>query len=221
MAMLTRVLTLTALTCIIAYMPNAVASEQGAIIFSQRCVLCHGSQGMGEGPLPMSLKNYPSANLLHGTIQQTRSDVLNTITNGSNKTEFMPPWKDELSKEEINQVTDFVMLLRDDLSQGLKTLKQIEEKKAKSISDGKIVYETRCILCHGKTGLGDGRMSRVVKNPPPFNLTKSLMPPAYLKSIIQNGGEPLGRSKQMPPWKDQLNDKEVDAVIQFILTLRK
>lgn len=215
------VITIGFISGLIMVSAQVLGADSGAQLFSQRCVLCHGKQGMGEGPLPMSLKSYPSANLLHGTITQSREDVFNIIQDGSSKTPFMPPWKDELSKDEITKLTDFVMLLRTDLSSALTALKKVEDTKAKSISDGRIVYETRCILCHGQTGLGDGRMSRVVKNPPPFNLTKSIMPAVYLKSIIEKGGEAMGRSKQMPPWSDQLSDKEIDAVIEYIITLRK
>ena len=34
----------------------------GAKVFITRCTLCHGSDGMGEGPLPLITGNYPSTN---------------------------------------------------------------------------------------------------------------------------------------------------------------
>ncbi len=197
-----------------------LAEESAARLFSDRCVLCHGKQGMGEGPLPMSLKNYPSTNLLHNVIRQSRKDVLDTITNGSTRTSFMPPWKGELSHNQISLLADFVMTLRNHPADAMRQLKSLEDAKQKNLSDGKHVYETRCVLCHGLTGLGDGRMSRVVKNPPPFNLRKSVMPPLYLKNIITRGGEAMSRSVQMPPWGDQLSEKEIEAVIKYIVSLR-
>lgn len=197
------------------------AEVTGAKIFSDRCVLCHGSQGMGEGPLPMSLKNYPSANLLRNINKQSRNDIQYIISNGSEHTPYMPPWKGELSEEEISAVTEFIILLRSNIENALSLLNKVEQKKIKHITDGKKIYETRCVLCHGTSGLGDGRMSRVVNNPPPFNLTKSVMPPDYLKAIIKKGGEAMSRSKQMPPWGDQLNDQEINSVVEYILTFRK
>jgi len=195
--------------------------KDGAQLFSERCVLCHGSQGMGEGPLAMSLKDYPSTNLLHSILLQTRQNVMDIIRNGSGATYLMPPWKNELNDLEIEEVTDFVMLLRSEPASALGQLSALESHKQKSISDGQKIYRIRCVLCHGNEGLGDGRMKKVVKNPPPFNLTLSQMPRAYLKEIITKGGEPLARSYQMPPWGDQLTSKEIDAVVDYIMTLRK
>lgn len=196
-------------------------SNLGAMVFSERCVLCHGSKGMGEGPLPMSLRDYPSANLLSDMTKNTRQEVLETIQYGSGRTPFMPPWKDELSAETLSAVTDFILLLRSDSSQALKQLASVEEIKQKNISDGKRIFATRCVLCHGPKGLGDGRMRKVIKSPPPFNLTLSRLPKDDLKNIITNGGEAVWRSPQMPPWGDQLSSKEIDAVIEYIVTLRK
>jgi cytochrome c oxidase cbb3-type subunit 3 len=195
--------------------------NEGATIFSERCVLCHGSQGMGEGALAMSLKDYPSTNLLHNIKSQTKEDVVDVVANGSGIESFMPPWKDELSKEQIASVSEFIMFMREDSKQALEVISSLENKKQKSISDGKRVYDTRCVLCHGATGLGDGRMRRVIKSPPPFNLTLSRMPESYLKLIVSEGGGALNRSPQMPPWKDQLTAKEIEAVAAYIVTLRK
>jgi mono/diheme cytochrome c family protein len=36
----------------------------GALQFQHRCAICHGSDGLGEGPLPMLIANYPNTNLM-------------------------------------------------------------------------------------------------------------------------------------------------------------
>ena len=63
-------------------------------------------------------------------------------------------------------------------------------------------------------------MSKIIKNPPPYNLTLSALPDKYLKQIITQGGRAVGRSYQMPPWKDELSEEEVDSAIIYIKTLR-
>ena len=85
---------------------------------------------------------------------------------------------------------------------------------------GRRIYESRCALCHGKSGLGDGRMAKIVKAPPPYNLTLSVMPDDYLKAIITRGGEAMGRSPQMPPWRDELSNAEIDQVMAYIKSFR-
>lgn len=60
----------------------------------------------------------------------------------------------------------------------------------------------------------------LLKNPPPFNLTLSRMPDAYLKKIIHGGGQGVGRSPRMPPWGTDLSGKEIESVILYIKKLR-
>jgi cytochrome c oxidase cbb3-type subunit 3 len=84
----------------------------------------------------------------------------------------------------------------------------------------KNVYETRRVLCHGEKGLGDGRMSKVIKTPPPYNLTLSRLPKSYLMDIVSKGGAQMQRSPQMPPWGEQLSPSEINSVVDYIMQLR-
>lgn len=201
--------------------PLMAEDNNGAKIFSERCVLCHGNNGMGEGLIPMTLDSYPSANLLNNKKTNSKSEIFNIISNGSDESIYMPPWKDELSKADITALTDFVLQLRNNTEQAIAQLSAIDNNQEKKVSTGKKLFDTRCALCHGAAGQGDGRMSKVINNPPPFNLTKSIMPPSYLKAIITNGGDAMGRSKQMPPWGEQLNNSEINALIKYIVSLRR
>ena len=89
-----------------------------------------------------------------------------------------------------------------------------------SMDLGGQVYESRCVQCHGMEGKGDGRLSKAIKNPPPFNLTMSVVSDDYLKQIILNGGEEMGRSPSMPPWRDKLSELQVNSVIIYLHSLR-
>ena len=131
-----------------------------------------------------------------------------------------PPWGDELSCVELNSVTKFVTHLRDDPENALKMLKSIAPDEEGSKELGRVVFETRCALCHGESGQGDGKMAKIIKDPPPFNLTQSVVPDNYLRLIITGGGAPIGRSPQMPPWQDELTATELDSVITYVKTLR-
>lgn len=196
----------------------------GAEIFIKRCALCHGSQGMGEGQIPLKIKDYPDTNIASAQKATTKEEIHDVIVYGGildNISQYMPPMGNELTWTELNSVSLFVQQLRESPKQAIELLSAASSKHLPKSNLGREVYQARCVLCHGKYGLGDGRMARVIKSPPPFNLTLSRAPKSYLSSIIVNGGEPIGRSPQMPPWGDQLSNEEVDSVVDYIISLRK
>lgn len=198
--------------------------EMGAEVFATRCVLCHGKQGMGEGRIPLKIKGYPKTNLASSNKTKTKNEIYNVIVYGGmreNISLYMPPMGNELTWSELESVSMFVFQLRKDPKGEINRLKAASKNIGKSIDLGRDIFKSRCVLCHGKYGFGDGRMSKIIKAPPPFNLTKSIMPLDYLKQIITKGGEPIGRSKQMPPWGGQLSPLEVDAVAEYVHTLRE
>lgn len=178
---------------------------------------------MGEGNLPLKLADYPNTNLFFDIKASSKNDIVARITYGFNENSpnlFMPPWKDELTSSQINALSNFILYLRANPESASHLLKDTLNKSPNQI-DGKQVFQSRCTLCHGSSGLGNGRMSKIIKSPPPFNLTLSKQPKSYLTKIIKKGGERMSRSPQMPPWGDQLTDKEIAAVVDYILTLRR
>lgn len=197
--------------------------ERGAEVFKQRCTLCHGAQGMGEGRIPLKIKNYPDTNIVNTSKAQTKDDIHNTIVYGGlleGIDKYMPPMGDELTWTEIESVAMFVFALRQDPEKHLAILRAKSDQSVSS-SLGRDTYSARCVLCHGKNGLGDGRMSKIIKSPPPFNLTVSAVPAEYIKLIVSKGGKELGRSEQMPPWGDQLSEDEINAVTEYLISIRE
>ena len=198
--------------------------ETGALVFKQRCVLCHGPSGMGEGLLPLRLAEYPNTNLRLNAKAVDRSKIHEAVVYGGTKgnlSNLMPPMGNELTWTEIESVVDFVMLLRTDVPIAQKLLDRTSSKIKANRRLGKQIYESRCVLCHGEFGEGDGRMAKVIKSPPPANLASSRLPDDYLKKIITQGGEGVSRSPQMPPWKDQFDSTELESVIIYIKALRE
>ena len=197
--------------------------ELGAKVYGSRCVLCHGNKAMGEGILPMRLKEYPDTALLEPRLAKTRQDILQVTVLGphfNGASSYMPPFGKELSWSELESVSDFVVLLRSDKTKAYDMLGSVEGIETATRKLGRQVYTTRCVLCHGDFGEGDGRMSKLLKNPPPADLTASRVPENYLKDIIVKGGEAMGRSKHMPPWGDQLTAAEIDSLILYVISIR-
>ena len=90
--------------------PNAaVASGSGAAIYAQRCALCHGAEGRGDGPAAASLNPKPR-NHTDGSYMnsQTNDQLLTVIRDGKGA---MPAWKSVLSEEEIQAVLQHVRTL--------------------------------------------------------------------------------------------------------------
>lgn len=198
--------------------------KYGAEIYKGRCVLCHGNQGHGDGMLPLSIKNYPHTNLHENKYGSDLDSIRHSLIYGGSRNAMsieMPPWGDELTYTQINSVALFVSLMISEPEKANKLLESTTVKSHASIKAGRNLFNNFCSLCHGKNGEGDGKMARIIKNPPPFNLTLSRAPDTYLKDIINKGGEAMGRSPRMPPWFEQLSKTEVQSVILFLKTLRK
>ena len=194
----------------------------GAAVFQERCSLCHGSDGMGEGALPLSVKEYPATNLLEPRTTYDDESLRRAITEGplfAGISPMMPPWGDELTATQLDSVVMFVALLRKDTESALMTARNAAKINKPSLKFGRAVFRGRCALCHGTEAKGNGRMAERL-NPKPVNLTLSRAPDSYLKTIITLGGGEVGRSPRMPTWGDHLTDAEIDSLILHINTLR-
>jgi mono/diheme cytochrome c family protein len=83
---------------------TAAAADLGARVFEQRCVLCHGKAGVGDGTAAAALNPKPR-NLRDAAYMSSRTDdqLLEIIRNGKGA---MPAWgkNNALSEEEIQAV---------------------------------------------------------------------------------------------------------------------
>jgi mono/diheme cytochrome c family protein len=85
------------------------SGDLGAQVYAQRCVLCHGATGHGDGPAAASLNPHPR-NHTDGSYMNTRTDaqLLEVIRHGKGA---MPAWGSVLSEEEIQAVLKHVRSL--------------------------------------------------------------------------------------------------------------
>lgn len=171
---------------------------RGGIVFKSYCKLCHGERGDG---LARAARLYDKLNL---EIRQRPVEYYEKIIREGGlavqRSEFMPPWQEELSDEQIADVVAYLSVVTN------------QEKR------GEAVFKANCILCHGVKGDGKGRAS-VLFNPPPANLTASDKNDEYKKMIITYGGAAMGRSPVMPVWGEQLSAQEIDDVVKYLRTL--
>ena len=72
-------------------------------------------------------------------------------------------------------------------------------------TSGKKIFETNCVRCHGNDGT-KGKFGAK-------NLQKTNLPDSELQRIISNG------KRVMPAWKNELSDKEIESVKEYIKIL--
>jgi len=194
----------------------------GALLFQQRCTICHGSDGLGEGPLSLISLDYPSANLLSPRVATNADSIRRAIADGplyADISAMMPPWRDELTPTEIEALTQYVVFLRQDMEAALRLSRTVATQLEPSAKLGRNIFVGRCSVCHGRDGMGSGRLGQRLL-PKASNLVQSRAPDGYLRSIIAQGGEALGRSSKMPVWDMELIATEIDSLVLHINALR-
>jgi len=168
---------------------------RGGIVFKHYCGVCHGSTGNGES---RASKLYGKRTL---KITQMSHEFYEKIIRfggkAVGKSAFMPPWNEELSEEQIQDVVAYLSVIKS------------------NVRRGEVIFKTNCILCHGVNADGKGRAAKLF-NPPPADLTHSDKNSEYKEMIIRYGGKAMGRSDVMPAWSGQLTEQEIKDVVDYL-----
>lgn len=86
-------------------------ARKGKTVYEKSCVLCHGPQGRGDGPVGKTVTP-PAADFTSAASKKrTDAELLATIENGRPPT-AMVGWKGQLSEAEIQDVLAYVKSLR-------------------------------------------------------------------------------------------------------------
>ncbi len=91
-----------------------------------------------------------------------------------------------------------------------------EKKRSTSAKKGKKIFDTRCFICHGKSGKGDGAAAARL-NPKPANLTSERVQNQVDGEIfwkISNG------KGAMPKWEALFSEEERWDLVNYIRTLK-
>ncbi|MDP2645361.1 MAG: cytochrome c [Desulfobacterales bacterium] len=89
------------------------AVKEGKRLFLHLCSPCHGESGTGDGIYWGSALNIAPADLTKLTAAQS-STIFKTVKYGSgaqNKSKLCPPWKNNISDEEIEYIVSYVETL--------------------------------------------------------------------------------------------------------------
>ena len=187
-------------------------SFDGYRIFRTNCVVCHGLDGTGNGPLASKLETKP-ADLTNNDRLMKKSDrelfkiIEGTAPHGQVSGD-MPQWGLAIPQTQIRSLLTYVRYLHSS-----------KHPVSGDPEMGKRVYEDNCTICHGADGKGKGTIAEIYDMEPADHTDASIlnrMSNEKIHSIIVDGTK---GAKLMPGWKDILSDKEIEDVISYIRLL--
>lgn len=84
---------------------------------------------------------------------------------------------------------------------------------AQTMQEGKALYETYCLVCHGEYGKGDGPISSKIPTPPAYTSDRLMQfPPGRIFHVVT-----LGTGK-MPSYASQLSGDERWKIVTYVHT---
>jgi cytochrome c oxidase cbb3-type subunit 3 len=95
---------------------------------------------------------------------------------------------------------------------------------AADLAGAKKSFDTFCTKCHGPAGKGDGPAAATLTTKP-----RDLTDCTRMKDItddtafraIKEGGQSVSLSKDMPAWKDGMEDEEIHDLVAYVRSLCK
>jgi cytochrome c553 len=82
-------------------------------------------------------------------------------------------------------------------------------------AEGRVLFETFCVVCHGARGDGDGPLVPKIPNPPAYSSERvRTMPPGQVFHVMTVG------SGRMPPYASQISSAERWKIAAYVQTLQ-
>jgi high-affinity iron transporter len=167
----------------------------GRATYVKSCAGCHGTSGLGDGPLARKMKPPPPALGDAAAMRQSTPALHYRIVSVGVAGTPMVSWANALTPDQRWDVVWYVHMMRN----------------AASVAEGEGLYVQRCAGCHGATGASDGVLSSALAKLPAelssmgWQVERS---DAQLADAIRNGI----RGTAMPPSRE-LSDAEVYALV--------
>jgi high-affinity iron transporter len=116
-------------------------TERGRQIYERSCASCHGTEGLGDGPMAVGMDPPPLPIGSAPDMVDATPTLLFRVLSVGIKNTAMTGWADELSVDERWDVVAYLHKLRASDADRL---------------EGEGLFLQRCASCHGVTGSGDG-----------------------------------------------------------------
>jgi mono/diheme cytochrome c family protein len=205
----------------------------GQRIYAQRCAVCHGPDGRGNGPAAPSLIPRPrdftlgQYNYKSTAVGQPPSDddLIHVVSNGL-QASAMPYWHDLLSEGEIREVVAYIKRLSpvfDGPPPEPLVVPPGVPPDAASIARGRELYVDGCAECHGPDGRGNTTLQDAKDYPV---ITRDLTAPW----TFRGGSQPeqlwlrltTGMTfSPMPSFADATTPEERWDLVNYVLSLAR
>ncbi len=116
--------------------PDPVAGKH---IYQQACAVCHGDDGMGNGPQAASLPSAPAALAAPDELRAAVPAERFLVVTEGDVAHGMPPFANTLTARQRWDVLAYIYTLG---------------TAPQTLAQGQALYEQRCLECHGSRGLG-------------------------------------------------------------------
>ena len=207
-------------------MPADTDLMRGRQVYLQRCWMCHGDAGQGEGPDGKHLSPVPANFTEPDPKKFPDSEWYWKVSHGIGNA-AMPQWRLLLSEEDRWAAIKYVKAtfvnpsepkdVSDEIPPAYQALDPAPSAvTSETMAAGKSLYDNLCLECHGKAAEGDGPSGTLLL-PTPANLTED---PAYSGGLDfwywridagvvgDNGTHPTA----MPAWRNILTEDQKWAV---------
>ena len=212
------VMILLGFTAILAreVMAGPPPAYEGRRLYVSYCLLCHGTDGKGGGPLAKAMEISPAD--LTTTVRSRSDTILKRIITGEGRqtitgrdrhnllSEAMPEWKDIFNDGQVMALIAY-----------LRFLGRSKHELMGNPEVGMQLYRTYCQACHGEEGEGDGILTGLMgikpmdhTNP---NATNRLDNQQLIDRILD------GQGTYMPAWRGILSQSDVEALVSYIRLL--
>jgi len=176
--------------------------ENGRQVYTQLCLDCHGENGKGEGSLIGT-----SINNQHFLSVFSNEDIINMIENG--RPDAKMPAYSFLEKGDRENLVSFIR------SWQTKPLKLEEPSIIEgNAENGKQLYQSYCMTCHGQTGSGFSTAAAAIANP---DTLKQLTDNQMWKTIAYGREETrMGPSLKGQNGVKQLESQDISDIVIYI-----
>ena len=186
--------------------PGAMAAVDGALVYAQHCVVCHGDKGDGDTRVRRGLSSPPRDFTAARTrAELTRERMLRSVADGRPGTAMMA-FGTRLSQAEVAAVVDYI--------RATFMVGKASAALPPKIAEGEQLYVRHCAVCHGDEGSG-AVWTQSSLNPPPRNFTAALRDELTRERMITSVtyGRP---GTAMMSFRRRLSTEEIATVVDYI-----
>ncbi len=218
-------------------MPADTDIMRGRQVYLQRCWMCHGDAGQGEGPDGKHLAPMPANFTEADPKTMPDSDWYWRVSQGIGNA-AMPQWRLLLSEEDRWAAIKYIKAtfanpseptdVSDEVPPAYEAVDPVPYAPTPDMmAMGEDLYVRLCAGCHGAKGMGDGEFGKVLM-PTPANLTEE---PAATMGVdfwywrldngvigtdpSKTGGKPTPHPTAMPSWRNILTEQQKWAILFY------